>query len=884
MPQPIWVTPAGNFGTYTEGSPINYTFVATPSNISYTLEYTILNGTFPNATIAFTLNSSTGVLTGTPDQVKETTTYSFTIRVKEYNGPTYMSFTDRTFSFNIQGPSPPTFITPAGALYAPYLLDSTWDPVQILISNTDPGTTAVLRIASGFLPPGLEFKEDGTIQGYAYPPFDSLGNPTSKNYSFVIEVKSESGIAARSYSILVNNQETVPGFTGRPPAILNTRPPSDAFLNLLPSDYDLPFYINSSGNIGIVSQDNYFIFRILSYNFAEGPLSYSFSGTLPSGLSTNINYNSTNTIITVNSTLGGSGYVIGDQLKILGSAVDGIDGVNDILFTVDTVGTAGKLLTVTGISGLNLDAQENYQLIDVTTVTGLGSGAKVAIQKINASWIDGNITTSPSLYNTYTFTYTAIDNLTTLTSDPITFSITVVGEVDNIPFDPAVNWTTDSNLGTLYNTEISTLYVEATSVAGYSLEYTIVSGSLPPDLSLALNGEINGRASFETESTVTPAGTSNTYIFTIQAQNPTVPIITSTKTFTLTIYQISDVPYENMYARAFLTDSDEIKLASLLEDTDIIPTNYLYRPTNPFFGRATVDGGILYQHMYGVVASEIANYAANMDENFYWKNIVLGPIKTALAKNDAGDIIYEVVYSEIVDDLINNEGQSVSKQINWPNLVNGVATTVYPNSLPNMRTQIEDTLGQENQDNLLPIWMTSLQPNGASLGFTPAWVICYTKPGYSEYIKNNIVSPFTGTIEVFGSDATDDVLQCTSTAGFYPNMKIEFTGTVFGGVIASTPYYVHTIESGTLFTISATPFASSPMALTDGDGSMQLSHITWEYTLNELTFILDRFILDRSFSWEYDPTTTTWSSLPSDVIETNVEDAYVYFPQKNILN
>ena len=41
--------------------------------------------------------------------------------------------------------------------------------------------------------------------------------------------------------------------------------------------------------------------------------------------------------------------------------------------------------------------------------------------------------------------------------------------------------------------------------------------------------------------------------------------------------------------------------------------------------------------------------------------------------------------------------------------------------------------------------MTSQQTDGNTLGFTPAWVICYTKPGYSETIKNNIETnwPYT---------------------------------------------------------------------------------------------------------------------------------------------
>jgi hypothetical protein len=73
-------------------------------------------------------------------------------------------------------------------------------------------------------------------------------------------------------------------------------------------------------------------------------------------------------------------------------------------------------------------------------------------------------------------------------------------------------------------------------------------------------------------------------------------------------------------------------------------------------------------------------------------------------------------------------------------LTPGYAQILYPNSLVNMRQQLEDALGYVNNDSILPLWMTSQQPDGSTLGFTPAWVICYTKPGYSTAIKNNIIA------------------------------------------------------------------------------------------------------------------------------------------------
>ena len=87
----------------------------------------------------------------------------------------------------------------------------------------------------------------------------------------------------------------------------------------------------------------------------------------------------------------------------------------------------------------------------------------------------------------------------------------------------------------------------------------------------------------------------------------------------------------------------------------------------------------------------------------------------------------------------------------YTSLSSGLARILYPDSLPNMREQVGDELGQEYNFRLYPKWMTSQQANGSTLGFTPAWVICYTKPGFSETVKTNIENNWI-------NPATTDVL------------------------------------------------------------------------------------------------------------------------------
>lgn len=747
MSQPTWITPAGSIGTFSEEAAVNYTFLASPGVITNTLEYTVLNGDFPPALselTQFSLSIS-GVLTGTPAQVSADTVYSFTIRVQEYSGATYVSFRDRTFDLTVTGTTVPSFTTPGTPsvpveLYSGpvYLPDSTWDPVQLTIDNPDPSSTAVVRLVNGSLPPGIEINSAGLIQGYAIPPLDSFGLPATLTYNFTLEVSSVSGSSLGYFSITVVNQETISGYINRAPSVLNTRHP---VFNIPETDPNIAYYIDSTGNIGTYTQNNYFLFKILGNSFNGGPLTYNITGSLPPGLTTNTTYTPDNTSIMINASIPGSGYAPGDQLLILGTALGGVSPANDLTFTVDTVGSGGELtgIVTASISGVNTDGSANFSLVSVQTVTGAGAGAAVAVEKISAGWITGEISSSVTLVESYSFNAQAVSTLTGFTSDTINFTMSVVSQVDDTPLDISVTWLTGSNLGTLDNGNISMFSVAAGTSTGLPLEYSLISGSLPPNLQLLDTGEIIGTLAFESQGTLIPQGTTTEYQITIQAANATYPEISSTKEFTIFTYQKFDTPYENLYIQALPSISDRSKLDSLLQNIVIIPDDALYRTLDPYFGKSST---VVYQHMFGIPSSSVQDYIDASMINHYWRNLTLGPLKTAIARDSGNNIIYEVVYSEIIDDLINPQGVSISKEVSWVRNINtptGPVTTVYPNSLPNMRAQVSDSIpGQFNDASILPLWMTSQQQNGSSLGFLPAWVICYTKPGYSEVVKTNI--------------------------------------------------------------------------------------------------------------------------------------------------
>jgi hypothetical protein len=220
-------------------------------------------------------------------------------------------------------------------------------------------------------------------------------------------------------------------------------------------------------------------------------------------------------------------------------------------------------------------------------------------------------------------------------------------------------------------------------------------------------------------------------------------VISTFKQFTITLIREYNAPYQNLYVVAMPPQQDRDLLAELLNNQDIFVPEYIFRADDPNFGLSTQ---VRYQHAFGLAPDALDVYVESLYLNHYWKNLVLGQVETAIARDANDNIIYEVVYSRIIDNLVNNEGESVAKieplayPITDPADGSSVLNVVYPNSLDNMRDQVIDTVGQISTG--LPLWMTSKQADGRVLGFTPAWVICYTNPGRARQIAYYLANEF----------------------------------------------------------------------------------------------------------------------------------------------
>jgi hypothetical protein len=444
----------------------------------------------------------------------------------------------------------------------------------------------------------------------------------------------------------------------------------------------------------------------------------------------------------------------------------------------------------------------------------------------NTGWITGNPYLASAGINTYDFTVSVYRSTASfITSVNFKYSFNLSLDVTDV-----ITWTTPSNLGTVYNATVSTLSVNA--IADTPILYRLESGTLPPNLQLLSNGEITGVVADQPTDVLLNQGTSTDFTFTVTAYSPSFPVVTSNKTFTVTVFQEFGYPTDILYIQAAPSINDREILRTLLDSESLIPAASLYRPDDIYFGKAT---NVIYEHAYGIYASSIQEYILAVTQNHYWRNITLGELKTAVARDLAtNEIIYEVVYSEVIDNLINPQGVSVESDIVWPRPINlnlgpwytsslpirsswieklgqeyytsltpGTARILHPNSLYNMRKRVADILGLEPNSNLLPLWMTSQQANGSTLGYTQAWVICYTKPGLASAIKTNIET-------------------------------------------------------------------------------------NWPYTLNQINFNIDRFTVNKSQTYNFDNylVPPSWTGLPSadpTPVPLNSEDFFVLFPRETIL-
>jgi hypothetical protein len=430
----------------------------------------------------------------------------------------------------------------------------------------------------------------------------------------------------------------------------------------------------------------------------------------------------------------------------------------------------------------------------------------------DTGWITGYLPYNTLGISNFTFSIRCFKTSDpTYSSQPREFSIKILSQIADI-----LTWDTPSDLGVIYTGQISELSISASVPSGRQLLYTLTDnyGSLPYGLSLTLTGLISGRVSFETfildanQTTFDNNQTTfdRTFTFTVQAADLN-NYVRETKTFTLRIRDLDQKPYENLYIQAFPSRDQRQIFNSIINNSDIFPDDYLYRLGDPWFGKNTERRSLFLAGLNPELASVYIN---SMQLNHYWKTITFGEVKTARAVDSTLSTRYEVVYIELIDSGVNEQGLGPNLSIDLLSNSPGIST-IYPNSFPNMQKRLETGIGYENRSTL-PLWMTSRQADGTVLGFTRALVLCYTLPGKSAEIAYNVQQEQSQfqfidfTIDRYEWDSSLSNVYNKSISQYYSNNFVTGTGQISANTNSNIVVGLRTniIGSGTIFGTAGT--------------------------------------------------------------------------------
>jgi len=673
MATPKWLTPAGFLGTLTERISTSTSVSADGTDTTYRL----ISGTLPTG-LKF---NSIGTITGTPFSVEETSSTQFVIRAQNSSG-----ITDRTFILNIAGPTAPSWITPNG--YLPlsitgdqlYVINKEYIDFQFSSTASDiliPGNSLKYSIEpqEGELPPGLTLSESGRLTGYIHD----------------------------------TTMYTDSGYDG-----------GDPYDHYPYDSYSFP------SELGIEQRTNG-LFNV-----------YKFYVTVTDGFA------SSKRLFKI--------WIEDPQTLRADTTVIRSDMTE---YTADSSWLiAPEWMTPTDMHVLRAN---DYQVIQLETFDPYYYTGPTTYEWIGPPLPNFNLTTSTGVLHallpydniytqTYSFSIRAVkhDSNSTATSySDRQFNVIVRGDVEN-----EIIFVTGSDLGTIevgYQSELQVVAIH--TMEPLEIQYELVSGSLPSGLYVANNGIIIGTVNYDTgttfdedlygfgEFTLDDSLTTidDVYSFTIAATD-IYPGNMVLKTFNIKVKKIDTVEYTKIYAMPFLKSDQRALYTDFINNRNIFSNELMYRANDPSFG---VQSKIKMYLEYGIEVLDLCEYFNTFREYFYNKKLYFGNVATKEARDDSGNYVYDIVYVEIVDNLINNDGVSLVGSEDM------IYTIVYPNSIANMRTAVESMEIFDVQirvDNArIPRYMKTIQVGaGAPLGYILNVPLCYALPGNGIVIKKLI--------------------------------------------------------------------------------------------------------------------------------------------------
>lgn len=786
---------------------------------STNLSFNVISGTLPPG-----LRLVEDHIKGSAFEVPRTTDFRFVIRA-QYGD----LIADRTFFMTVEGSDVPTWQTPAGSMAIKnegqyYVLDSTYIDFQLDVIDYDTAAGQTLKFfkSAGQLPPGLILTESGRIVGWIQPAlgipetagngswdttlydavaydfgsrssngydsyiFDSVifdyAQPTltpkklNRYYEFTVIVTDGDTEVSRTFKIYVVGDDY---FKADNIAIYVS---TGVFT--VDTTYVRPPIWVTPNDLGIRRANNYQTFKLDTYTGIDlGPIVYEFDAVNPKV------YGKAYTTLSTENKIGRSLLRIKEATATptVGQKItlkNYVEGASSQVYTVNAITVVSSTEFVLTVSPNLLIGIVNNTQVALGTTSQLPPGM---LFDPGSAEVFGTIPYQPATTESYEFTIIAsrLSDRLEIARSRRTFSVQVIGEIDSV-----ITWTTDSDLGELEANLVSTLSVKATTtLANAVILYTVTSGSLPPGLTLNLDGEIVGKVrqfgsvalpgliTIDESDLILDGGDTTLdrdYSFTVQAKDVT-NYSTITREFSLYITTPNDRLYSNLVVRPFLKQNQRSLFRSFITDSSIFNIESIYRPSDSNFGIQTDLKMLVFAGIETKSASEVVS---KINRNHKTKKFIFGDLKKAVAKiPGTNTVIYEVIYLEMLDPLESNGKYLPATILTSPTMPPitvdqndeynqgpfnvdsqywGPANPLFasidrndifvgdPNSqfkfvssITNWRLRIEE-IGLKDR-NYLPLWMRSIQ-NGQvqELDYVPAVPLCYCKPGMADDIVLNI--------------------------------------------------------------------------------------------------------------------------------------------------
>lgn len=808
-----WITPAGSLGTINERESQNISFLA--ESTAGTITYTLQAGSLP---VGLRLESNQ--IVGTPFEVNKPSNYRFVIRADDGVDKKDRTFSILVEGYDTPVWQTAEGLLPVGPNSTFFVLDNDKVDFQLIALDPDipAGDTIEYYIPydGGELPPGLTLSRTGKISGFTDPIFSLDYKVYSGNFDLNLYDSAPYDVGTRpinGYDSFTFDERTFDYFdeTGFPKRLTRyyqfTVIATDGLFeerrsfqiyvvseDFLRSDNTImqvgtgifradntyvrtPIWITEP-NLGIRRANNYVTVYLDVYDPPSMPgyISYRTETINPEfrGKSLKISRDEAEYIeVEIIPDTKGNFSVPRTHQKF---AVADVYNYLDSSLGTYTINTVEKLdgdnrYAITFEPSLYQRVENEEIIFGTDSVFPPG----LQLDTITGELV-GNLPYQPRITTDYNFTVSAINTYESGVSAAAarTFTLTVVGEVES-----GIVWNSDRDLGSIAPNKDSMLYINATSkLRGGLVLYSIRSGELPPGLKLLPTGEIYGKVN-QIGTVDTPGLTrfynwdgssakdyltttfdnnlssfDRTYTFVVDARD-IFNYAESSKTFHVTISSQADTVYSNLYFKAYQKKSLRDTWNNFISDYSIFIPEKIYRYGDPAFG---VQDEIKMLMFAGIESKDAETYITAISKNHFKKRLTFGNVKKAIAKDEiTQEVIYEVVYVDILDPLIKN-GKSISQEIQLPDYINSpflVNNTrvevssniplssdsdyqrIFPNSIKNMRKLIKGT-GLRDRS-YLPLWMRSIQENEvAEPGFVSAVPLCYAKPGLADDIILNI--------------------------------------------------------------------------------------------------------------------------------------------------